>query len=239
MSKGRIHSIESMGTLDGPGLRTVFFMQGCNMRCLYCHNRDSWDPRSGREISVDEILESAASYKSYYGMSGGVTFSGGEPLLQSSFLLQAVNKLKKEGIHTAVDTSGSLFSRDTRELFDAVDLVILDIKHSNSYRFRELCGLPIENLRRNLEYLQKGGTAYWIRQVIAGGYTDTHQQINSLSRMIRRGAEPVKIELLPYHAMGMEKWAEAGEEYRLSHLEPPSGDLMDQLNMRLRNSSME
>lgn len=239
MNPGRIHSIETMGTLDGPGIRTVFFMQGCNMQCLYCHNRDSWDLSSGKAISKEEIVETVSSYRAYYGGNGGVTFSGGEPLLQSSFLLDVVIELKKRGIHTALDTSGSVYSRESRELLGAVDLVILDIKNSDDKVFRELCGLSSRNMKANLVYLQEGKTPYWIRQVILEGYTDSQKQMDDLSRMLKRGKPPLKIELLPYHGMGMEKWDAAGQHYGLKGAVPPDRELMNQLNMRLRNSLIE
>lgn len=237
MLKGKLHSLETLGALDGPGLRTVFFLQGCNMKCLYCHNRDSWDPDAGSELTIDSILDTVQSNRAYYGKKGGVTFSGGEPLLQSAFLLQAVKALKEAGVHTVIDTSGSLFNAETKELFRSVDLVILDVKHSDSAAFRELCGLSDGPMRQNLAFLQREGIPYWIRQVIVPGVTDSHEQMDAISEMIYREEGPEKTELLPYHAMGLEKWRKAGDRSPLEGWETPSQEIMDQLNSRLRRSS--
>ena len=237
MKSGRLHSVESLGALDGPGLRTVFFMQGCNMKCLYCHNRDSWSPIGGGVITVEDILKQVSSYREYYGKTGGVTFSGGEPLLQYDFLIDVITELKKLEIHTAVDTSGSVFNVKTNELFDLVDLVILDIKNSDPLMFSELCSHNSENTFSNLSYLQNSQNEYWIRQVIIEKYSDTEDQIDKLSDMLDLANRPGKIELLPYHSMGNEKWIHRGEPYPLKDVEPPSEELMNQLNTRLYRSS--
>lgn len=236
MSVGRIHSIESLGSLDGPGIRTVFFMQGCNMQCLYCHNRDSWDCSGGKSISTDEIVRSTLSYCDYYGGRGGVTFSGGEPLLQSDFLIEVVGELKKRGIHTALDTSGSIFSESSRRLIELVDLVILDIKHSDIGQYEELCRYSGSNTFKTLEFLQNGHSPYWIRQVILKGYTASISQVDKLQQIVSRGLFPEKVELLPYHKMGLEKWTALNCESPLQGIDPPSEDLMSQLNTRLYNS---
>lgn len=236
MNEGRIHSMETLGSLDGPGIRTVFFMQGCNMKCLYCHNRDSWDKNSGRVISVEEILFIVRSYRDYYGETGGVTFSGGEPLLQSEFLLEVVLELNKISIHTAIDTSGSVFSETTRILLDLADLVILDIKHSDRLKYRSICYFPGDPAFNTLKFLQHGETPYWIRQVILEGYTDSVDQVDHLRRITEKGRYPVKIELLPYHDMGKIKWTNMNENYILKDIKTPSNKLMNQLKRRLYNS---
>jgi pyruvate formate lyase activating enzyme len=233
MEEGRIHSIESLGSLDGPGIRTVFFMQGCNMKCLYCHNRDSWDSKAGTNITVDEILKSVRSFREYYGNKGGVTFSGGEPLLQSGFLIEAVSRLKQIGIHCTIDTSGSVFSENTRLLMDLADLVILDIKHSDFEEYKILCNYSGQSAFRTLEYLQRGSTSYWIRQVILERYTGSTGQIDNLKKITQKGLVPEKIELLPYHEMGREKWTEFNEAYSPKVMKKPSEELMNQLNIRL------
>ena len=214
--KGLVHSVESMGSLDGPGLRTVFFMQGCNMRCCYCHNPDSWSPSGGAEYSAEDILSAALDYKPYYGDSGGVTFSGGEPLLQADFLIEAVELLKAHGIASAVDTSGSVFNKKTRTLFNAAALVILDIKHAKKERYLEICSFPGDATFENLQYLQKNKIRYWIRQVVAAGLTDDDRQIDELAALLQEGARPEKTELLAYHSMGAEKWSEVEDAYTRS-----------------------
>ncbi|MBI9104842.1 MAG: 4Fe-4S cluster-binding domain-containing protein [Spirochaetales bacterium] len=240
MIKGRLHSIETLGTLDGPGLRTVFFMQGCNMKCLYCHNRDSWSLNGGREFSLDELISTVISYREYYGEEGGVTFSGGEPLLQADFLIDVVKELKAMYIHTAIDTSGSLFNEKTRKLFGLADLIILDIKHARKNEYKSVCSYPGEMAFANLAFLQESNKKYWVRQVIVDGYTDDERQVEELKNLLQFGKtgrsdspcnsdypeksvnKPERIELLPYHAMGKEKWLTCGMAYPLTGMEPPS-----------------
>lgn len=233
MKTGLIHSVETLGLLDGPGLRTVFFMQGCNMRCIYCHNRDSLDIEGGRSCTVGEIADTALRYREYHGEDGGVTFSGGEPLLQAEFLIEAVKALRSRGIKTALDTSGSFYNEKTRILFGLVDLVILDIKHSDKRRYPELCRFPGENAFANLEYIRRNSVRYWIRQVVVGGYTDTEEQAAKLARLFDSGHKPEKIELLPYHETGREKWSACGEAYPLEGAEPPSAARMKLLREKI------
>ena len=231
--EGRIHSVETMGTLDGPGLRTVFFLQGCNMKCVYCHNRDTWDLSEGESWSAERIVSTALSYRDYYGEEGGVTFSGGEPLLQVDFLLEAVKELKDAGIHTAVDTSGSVFNEKTRKLFNMADLVLLDIKHSDISQYPRICGNRGKNTFSNLRYLQENTTAYWVRQVIVEGYTDSVSQVEELATLLKPGHRPRRVDLLPYHEMGKEKWKLYGEDYPLEGTAPPSEERMSLLRDRL------
>ena len=226
MTSCRLHSIETMGTLDGPGIRTVFFLQGCNMKCRYCHNRDSWDTGCGTEYSVSDIVSTAESYRDYCGPDGGVTFSGGEPLLQADFLLEAVAALKEKGINTAIDTSGSVFNEKTRKLFNAADLIILDIKHADASEYPRICSFPGDNTFSNLRYLQSGQKRYWIRQVIAEGLTDCIDQVSRLRKLLQTGNAPEKIELLPYHDMGREKWTALGDDYPMEGTSPPLKEKM-------------
>ena len=234
MIKGCIHSVETMGTLDGPGLRTVFFLQGCNMRCVYCHNRDSWSTAGGEICTVDNIVSTALSYREYYGDEGGVTFSGGEPLLQSDFLAEAVNALNKRGIRTAVDTSGSVFNKNTIKIFNLADLIILDIKHSDKEQYGRLCSFSGNPAFSCLEYLQSGSIKYWVRQVIAEGYTDSVGQVDNLAEILASGNQPERVELLSYHDMGKEKWKKCGKEYPLEGVFPPSEERMRFLRGRIK-----
>ncbi len=234
MIQGRIHSIETMGTLDGPGIRTVFFLQGCNMQCVYCHNRDSWSLNGGELYSVDKVVSTALSYREYYGENGGVTFSGGEPLLQGDFLFEAAASLKKYGISTAVDTSGSVFNEKTVEIFSLVDLVILDIKHSAVDKYESICSFPGRPAFASLKFLQKNRTRYWIRQVIVDSYTDTVEQVDRLVEILDSDNPPERIELLPYHSMGSNKWLKYGKNCPLEGISPPSKEKMSELKSRLK-----
>lgn len=236
MIEGCLHSIETLGSLDGPGLRTVFFLQGCNMECLYCHNRDSWTVGNGELYTVVDIISMVQSYREYYGDEGGVTFSGGEPLLQSRFLIEVIKELKKINIHTVLDTSGSLFNDETKELFQLADLIILDLKHIHKEKYRDICSYDGDNAFHNLNFLQNSENSYWIRQVIVEGYTDDFRHIEELGTVLRKGHCPEKIELLPYHKMGRDKWISSCGFYPLEGIKPPTAEKMSQLKTRLYNS---
>ncbi len=225
--KIRIHSIETLGALDGPGIRTVIFFQGCPMRCAYCHNADTFDPEGGKEESAEALAAFCERYKNFYGNKGGVTLSGGEPLMQRDGATALMRLLGKKSIHTALDTAGSIFAP---EALDAADLVILDIKHTDKNAFKALTGYPADNSFKTLEYLQKNKRRFWVRQVILGGVTDDPAQVRKLKE-IAFGAE--KIELLPFHKMGENKWKTAGVEYTLYDAVPPSNETMERLRAEL------
>jgi pyruvate formate lyase activating enzyme len=231
--------VETLGSLDGPGVRTVFFLQGCNMKCLYCHNRDSWSLSGGSLYTIDKILSIVERYISYYGKKGGVTFSGGEPLLQCDFLIEILKELKKMNVHTCIDTSGSLFNQKSREVINLADLVILDIKHSKRSFYESLCSFPGDTAFDNLKYLQNCEKAYWIRQVILEGYSDDIKQVEELGSLLQSANPPEKIQLLPFHQMGREKWISLGEKNPLEGVKPPAELRMDQLKSRLYNSFTE
>lgn len=223
---GKIHSIETFGTVDGPGIRFVIFMQGCSLRCKYCHNRDTWKTNSGKSISVEELLKQIQNYKSYMDNSGGgVTVSGGEPLLQAEFVTELFKNLKELGIHTALDTSGSLpLSNQIKELLKYTDLVLLDIKHIDSSKAVNLTGFPNENNIEFAKYLNNIKIPVWIRQVLVPGYTDDKFDLQKLKNFIDTLENVEKIELLPYHNLGMFKWKELGDEYELKNVLPPSNE---------------
>lgn len=202
---GRIHSFETLGALDGPGVRFIVFMQGCPMECIYCHNPDTWHIELGLEIDSNEVVQKALRYRSYFGVNGGVTLSGGEPLYQGEFAKEILKGLKKEGIHTAVDTSGYCFNDGVREALKFVDLVILDIKHSNPDKFNKITGRDIDNTLRFLEYVGGKDIPLWVRQVILPGFNDTKENIKELEEMLKPYKSLEKLELLPYHTMGTEK----------------------------------
>lgn len=212
----KIHSIETFGTVDGPGVRFVTFFQGCNLECKYCHNRDTWDINSGTYISTDELLNTVLKYKEYIMPDGGFTASGGEPLLQPYFLISLFKKLKEKNIHTAIDTSGMVEITDTiKELLSLTDLVLLDIKHINSEKSKDLIGFSNEKELKFARYLSDNNIPIWIRQVIVPGVTDSKEDLLELKKFINSLKTVKKIELLPYHNLGEYKWEKLGLEYKL------------------------
>lgn len=221
---GKIHSIETFGTVDGPGIRFVIFMQGCPLKCKYCHNRDTWKINDGKEISVKELTDKILRYKSYMdNSSGGVTVSGGEPLVQAEFVTELFKKLKELGIHTALDTAGSLpISDKIKELLKYTDLVILDIKHIDSQKAKELTGLSNENNLNFAKYLNSIKLPMWIRQVLIPGFTDDKFDLQKLKQFIDSLDNVQKVEILPYHNLGKYKWIEIEGKYELENVLPPS-----------------
>lgn len=221
----KIHSIETFGTVDGPGIRFVTFFQGCHLECKYCHNRDTWDINSGNYISVDELLDEILRYKTYIMPNGGFTASGGEPLLQPYFLISLFKKLKKENIHTAIDTSGMIEITDTiKEALSLTDLVLLDIKHINPDKCKELVGFSNEKELKFARYLSDNNIPIWIRQVIIPGVTDNEEDLIKLKDFIKSLKTVKKVELLPYHNLGEYKWEKLGFEYKLKGIRPANSD---------------
>ena len=220
MIKGRLHSIETFGAVDGPGIRTVFFMQGCPARCAYCHNPDSWKVGAGRDVEVDELVHRAKRGSAYYGKEGGVTFSGGEPLMQGEFLLEAIKAIKAEGFHIALDTSGTYLDEYSEAVIEAVDLVLLDIKHVDPVEFRNLTGRDQDTLFPLIDMINRLEKPVWIRQVIMPEYNDTEAYIESLNAFLKQIKTIEKIELLGYHSMAVKKYEKLGMEYRLKDMKP-------------------
>ncbi len=215
---GRIHSVESFGTVDGPGIRMVIFFQGCPMRCLYCHNPDSWDMRGGIEMTVEELLEQFERNRPFY-RNGGITASGGEPLAQITFLSSLFEEAKKREIHTCLDTSGGVYKKERREeferLFQVTDLVLLDIKHSDAKGHKELTALeqmPVLEFAGALEMAQ---IPLIIRHVIVPGITDSEEELKNTGRLIGKLSNLIGVEALPYHTMGVDKHKNLGREYPL------------------------
>lgn len=216
--KGRIHSFESLGAVDGPGIRFVIFMQGCSLRCKYCQNRDTWDIHGGTEYECDEIFEKILRYKSYIAHDGGVTISGGEPLLQASFLIELFNKLKKEGIHTCIDTSGNVVLNDEiKRLIDLTDLFLLDIKCINDKVCKELTGVSNKKELEFARYLSDNNKKMWIRQVLIPAITDDEKDLKDLSKFIKSLNGVEKIEILKYHDLGRFKWENLKLKYPLEN----------------------
>lgn len=213
----KVHSIESFGTVDGPGIRFVLFLQGCHLQCKYCHNRDTWDINGGEYKSVDEIVEKINRYKNYIIPSGGgITVTGGEPLMQASFVLELFKKLKENGIHTCVDTSGMFALTDgIKEVLKYTDLVLLDIKHIDDEKCKELVGVSNKKELEFARYLSDNNIKMWIRQVLVPGYTDDGQDLLKLKNFLSTLKTVEKIQILPYHNLGKYKWEKLGLEYPL------------------------
>lgn len=221
----KIHSIETFGTVDGPGIRFVTFFQGCNLQCKYCHNRDTWDINEGVYISVEELFENILKYKTYITPNGGFTASGGEPLLQPYFLISLFKKLKSVGIHTAIDTSGMVeITEPIKELLSLTDLVLLDIKHINSEKSKDLIGFSNKKEIEFAKYLSDNNIPVWIRQVIIPGITDNEQDLLELKNFILSLKNVKNIELLPYHNLGKHKWENLGFEYALKDTKPANSE---------------
>jgi len=216
----KVHSFESLGTVDGPGIRYVIFLQGCHLKCKYCHNRDTWDINGGSYKTLDEIFEQLKRYKPYFKSSnGGVTVTGGEPLLQVKFLIELFKKLKKEGIHTCIDTSGMVaITDDVKEVLKFTDLVLLDIKHIDDEKCKELTGHSNKKELEFAKYLSENNIPMWIRQVIIPGITDEEKDIISLKEFVETLKTVEKIEFLPYHTAGKYKWTELGKKYELEDI---------------------
>lgn len=219
MVTGKIHSIESLGLVDGPGVRTVVFLQGCKLRCAYCHNPDTWNINAGNEITSEELIKKILRYKSYFKDSGGVTFSGGEPLLQPEFLLEMLKLCKENDIHTAIDTAGYGFG-DYLEILKYTDLVLLDIKHVDDAGYKSLTGAHKNGLEEFLVSLDKSNTKIWIRHVVVPGITDSKEHILKLNEIIKNIRNVEKIELLPYHTLGVSKYEKLDIKYSLRELPP-------------------
>jgi pyruvate formate lyase activating enzyme len=222
---GKIHSIESFGTVDGPGIRLVVFMQGCPMRCLYCHNPDTWSVNGGREVSAQEIIDEYEKYKEFL-TNGGITITGGEPLMQIDFVTEVFMLAKQKNIHTCLDTSGVTFRSDSTEKFDRLmeytDLILLDIKHIDSLKHKEITSHSNENILAFARYLKEKDIPVWIRHVVVEGYTDNEEDLLELGKFLSSMKNMKALDVLPYHDMGRVKYEKLGLEYPLKDIQPLS-----------------
>lgn len=215
---GRIHSIETFGTVDGPGIRYVIFFMGCPMRCMYCHNPDTWEVHGGYETSAENLIKEYHE-KEIFMKKGGITATGGEPLLQMEFLIELFELAKKDGIHTCLDTSGILYSDKKIDMYDrlikSVDLVMLDIKHMDEEAHKRLTGYSNKNVLEFAEYLSDKGIPVWIRRVLVPGITDDVEELKRFGNFLGKLSNVKVIDILPYHTLGIEKYNALGIQYQL------------------------
>ncbi|MFV0556928.1 MAG: pyruvate formate-lyase-activating protein [Lactovum sp.] len=239
---GLINATETFGTVDGPGVRFVIFMQGCRMRCKYCHNPDTWALKNDKAetYTVEEMMKEARRYQGFWGKDGGITVSGGEALLQIDFVTALFTKAKELGIHTTLDTAGQPYKTDDYvteridTLLEVTDLVMLDIKEVNNMRHMELTAHNNDNILEFAQYLSDKGKATWIRHVLVPGETDFDEDLIKLGEFVKTLKNVLRFEILPYHTMGEFKWRELGWKYQLEGVKPPTServknakDLMD------------
>ncbi|MDF2924937.1 MAG: hypothetical protein K0R57_3851 [Paenibacillaceae bacterium] len=224
MVTGRIHSLETFGTVDGPGIRFVLFMQGCALQCMYCHNPDSWNPSAGKPMTVEQVLSEIEPYLTYYeGSEGGLTVTGGEPTLQPIFVAQLFREVHARWkLHTALDTSGFNDASHLEELLAETDLVLLDLKQINREKHIKLTGQPNDRILKFARWLSDNGKKMWVRHVLVPGITDDEEDLLGLGRFIGTLQTVEKVEILPYHQMGVYKWEQLGKAYPLEGVPTPT-----------------
>ena len=221
-TKGHVHSFESFGTKDGPGIRFVLFMQGCPLRCLYCHNTDTWSTSSrNKTLSPQEAFNEVAKVKGFI-RSGGVTVSGGEPLLQPDFVLELFKLCKEANIHTALDTSGFILNDKTKLVLEQTDLVLLDIKHIDPVKYKTLTSVSLDNTLRFIAYLETINKPAWIRYVVVPGYSDDEADLHQWAKFVSQFKIVERVDILPFHQMGTNKWEELGKKYQLKDTPTPT-----------------
>ena len=236
--KGIIHSVESFGSVDGPGVRYIIFLQGCHMRCRYCHNPDTWamKDKNSYEEAPAESLKKGLRYRSYWKDNGGITVSGGEALLQLDYVTELFRLAKAEGVHTTLDTSGNPFTREEpffskfNELMKYTDLFLLDIKHIDSEKHKALTHWDNSNILDLARYLSDNGKKMWIRHVLVPGYTDDEGDLEKLRDFVKSLKTVDRFEILPYHTLGVFKWKELGMDYTLEDVAPPTGEQIERAN---------
>lgn len=226
--RGRVHSLETFGLVDGPGVRFVAFLQGCELRCSYCHNPETWDLSDGTEYTAKELFDKAYRYRNYWKDNGGITVSGGEPLLQMEFVAAFFSLAKQKGISTALDTAGNPFSMEAdfldgfERLMEVTDLVLLDMKTFYEEEHKALTGHGNRNILQMAEYLSEHGRDMWIRHVLVPGLTDGENELKELADFIQRLKTVKRVEVLPYHTLGVIKWEKMHKKYPLEGVRVPT-----------------
>ncbi len=226
--KGKIHSVESFGSVDGPGVRYIVFLQGCHMRCKYCHNPETWAMEGGEELTAKEVFDKAYRYRNYWKKNGGITVSGGEALLQIDFVIALFKLAKEKGVHTTLDTSGNPFTREEpffskfNELMKVTDLFMLDIKQIDDEKHKKLTGWTNSNILDLAQYLSDNGKAMWIRHVLVPGITTDDADLEKLRDFVGSLKTVERLETLPYHTLGVFKWENLGIPYELGDVMPPT-----------------
>ena len=227
---GRVHSIQSMGTLDGPGVRFVIFLKGCPLRCKCCHNPDTWDAEGGKEYSAEELVKKALRFKEYFGREGGVTISGGEPLLQADFVRNVFELCHESGLNTCLDTSGCILNHKVRALLDVTDRVLLDIKYTTDALYRENVGCSIDTPMAFLDYLCEKNIPTTVRQVIIPTQNDSDESILSLKKIVDTHPNVDKVELLPFRKICQVKYDNMNINFPFGNIPEPQKELMAHLN---------
>jgi len=228
MQTAYVNTIESFGNVDGPGIRFILFLQGCPLRCKYCHNRDSWELNTGREMTVDEVMAEVVKYREFFEASGGgVTVSGGEPLIQIPFLIELFKACKAAGIHTNIDTSGLIRLNERNkalldELMEYTDMMMLDVKLMDPEGHKELIGVPNDLIHEFGRYVASKGMPLWIRRVLVPGLSDSEEDLLATAEYIKSLGTVERVDVLPYHPMGEPKWEELGFEYPLKGQRTPT-----------------
>lgn len=226
---GRVHSIQTLGTLDGPGVRFVVFVQGCNLRCKCCHNPDTWDMSGGKDYTALQIAEKAERYREYFGNEGGITFSGGEPLLQAQFVRKVFALCHEKGINTCLDTSGSILNEEVKALYGLTDRVLLDIKYTSDELYRENVGCGIKTPLETLDFLEKMHIPVTLRQVIIPTLNDNEENIHKLNQIVKQHVCVDNVELLPFKKMCQLKYDKMGIAFPFAHISEPSREVMSRL----------
>lgn len=227
--EGRVHSLQSLGTVDGPGLRYVVFLQGCPLRCVYCHNPDTWDPAGGAVMDTEELVEKILRCRPYFGAEGGVTVSGGEPLLQAEFVTQLFARLKREGVHTALDTSGAGDLGKAPALLEVTDLVLLDLKFPTEEGYRQHCRGSLGQTEAFAALVAEKQVPLWVRHVVAPGLNDTLEDMAAVKSWAQRQPALEKIEWLPFHNLCLEKYQQLGVPFPLADTPPMDREKLDRL----------
>lgn len=215
---GRIHSVQTMGTVDGPGIRCVVFFQGCPLRCGFCHNPDTWDVNGGIEVSAEQLLNQILRVKPYFGKEGGVTISGGEPLMQAQFAAELFHLCKQKGIHTALDTSGCILNEQTRKVSELADLILLDIKFKNESLYQQYTGGSMQPVIELLQFANSRNKPVWVRQVILPGINDNKEDVRALCELLKPFQCIQKLELLPFCKLCLEKYQALNIPFAMEHL---------------------